>query len=68
MDNEVFASIEVRAGTTIGDMAKSSLFEIENLGIGQLAPDIVAEDLDGVEFKLSDYRGKVVFLDFWGNW
>lgn len=68
VDNEVFASIEVRAGTTIGDMAKSSLFEIENLGIGQLAPDIVAEDLDGVEFKLSDYRGKVVFLDFWGNW
>ena len=26
------------------------------------------EDLAGVEFKLSDYRGKVVFLDFWGHW
>ena len=23
---------------------------------------------DGVKFKLSDYRGKVVVLDFWGDW
>ncbi len=33
-----------------------------------LAPEIVGEDVDGVPFKLSDYRGKVVVLDFWGNW
>ena len=26
------------------------------------------EDLNGVAFKLSDYRGKVVVLDFWGDW
>ena len=25
------------------------------------------KDLDGVEFKLSDYRGKVVLLDFLGH-
>jgi predicted Zn finger-like uncharacterized protein len=36
--------------------------------IGDVAPEIVAEDLDGQTFKLSDYRGKVVLLDFWGNW
>ena len=24
--------------------------------------------LDGQKFKLSDYRGKVVVLDFWGHW
>jgi hypothetical protein len=36
--------------------------------IGQMAPEIEGEDLDGVRFKLSDYRGKVVVLDFWGNW
>lgn len=40
----------------------------EKFGIGCVAPDIVGVDLDGVEFKLSDYEGKVVFLDFWGDW
>jgi thiol-disulfide isomerase/thioredoxin len=24
--------------------------------------------VDGQKIKLSDYRGKVVFLDFWGTW
>ena len=36
--------------------------------LGALAPEIGGSDLDGVPFKLSDYRGKVVLLDFWGNW
>jgi thiol-disulfide isomerase/thioredoxin len=35
------------------------------LRVGQLAPEIVGQDLDGNNFKLSDYRGKVVLLDFW---
>jgi hypothetical protein len=48
--------------------AKDALFEIEHLQVGCAAPDIAAKDTDGVEFKLSDYRGKVVLLDFWGFW
>jgi peroxiredoxin len=36
--------------------------------IGKIAPEIVGKDLDGVEFKLSDYRGKVVVLAFSGDW
>ncbi len=36
--------------------------------VGNLAPEIEGEDLDGVPFKLSDYRGKVVMLDFYGDW
>jgi hypothetical protein len=40
----------------------------EGLAVGQQAPDIVGPDLDGVAFRLSDYRGQVVVLDFWGNW
>jgi hypothetical protein len=36
--------------------------------VGESAPDIVGVDVDGKEFKLSDYRGKVVVLDFWGFW
>jgi len=36
--------------------------------IGQVAPEISGEDLDGQEFSLSDFRGSVVVLDFWGDW
>jgi len=40
----------------------------EDLAIGKVAPEIVGEDIDGQPMKLSDYRGKVVVLDFWGHW
>ncbi len=32
------------------------------------APDIDGTDADGKRFRLSEYRGKVVVLDFWGDW
>ncbi len=48
--------------------ASQELFELRHLRIAKIAPDIDGEDLDGVRFKLSDYRGKVVVVDFWGDW
>ena len=42
--------------------------EPEHLAIGREAPQIEGNDVDGIPFKLSDYRGKIVVLDFWGNW
>lgn len=36
--------------------------------VGEVAPEIQGQEVDGKKFKLSDYRGKVVVLDFWGNW
>lgn len=52
----------------LGELAKQELFELRHLRIGKAAPEIEGEDLDGKRFKLSDYRGKVVVLDFWGDW
>ena len=53
---------------TLADAAKVQLHEIRNLAIGKPAPEIEGEDVDGKKFKLSEYRGKVVVLDFWGDW
>jgi hypothetical protein len=52
----------------LGDRARGDLREIRLLAVGKPAPDIEGEDIDGTPFKLSDYRGKVVLLDFWGDW
>jgi hypothetical protein len=53
---------------TVGERAKGELFEVKFLAVGKPVPDVEGEDADGKAFKLSDYRGKVVLLDFWGNW
>ena len=56
------------AETRYAKMGQSSLFELDNLQIGMVAPDFEIEDENGTKWKLSDYRGKVVVLDFWGFW
>jgi hypothetical protein len=53
---------------TYGKLAAAELNEIRNLGIGKPCPDITGDDIDGKSFKLSDYKGKVVVVDFWGDW
>ncbi len=38
------------------------------LANGTLAPDFAVQDKDGKPIHLSDYKGKVVVLDFWATW
>lgn len=55
----------------VGPTARVELLGLKNaalLRIGQVAPDIVGEDLDGTKFKLSDQRGKITVLVFWASW
>ncbi|MFC0271542.1 thiol-disulfide oxidoreductase ResA [Metabacillus herbersteinensis] len=40
----------------------------ERVKVGSTAPDFVLTDLEGNKHQLSDYRGKGVFLNFWGTW
>ncbi|MGE3164467.1 MAG: peroxiredoxin family protein [Planctomycetota bacterium] len=56
--------------TTYGEMAEAHLAPHDStaLAIGSIAPEILGKDLYGQPMKLSDYRGKVVVLDFWGDW
>ncbi|MBI3409589.1 MAG: redoxin domain-containing protein [Planctomycetes bacterium] len=47
---------------------KEQQFALKHLTVSRPAMEIEGEDLDGKKFKLSDYRGKVVVIDFWGHW
>ena len=54
---------------TIGDTIKAALFEIQNLSIGKVAPEVFCMNIDGdKDDKLSNYKGKVVVLDIWATW
>ncbi len=40
----------------------------EGLKPGEPAPNFTLESLDGKSIKLSELKGKPVFLDFWATW
>jgi AhpC/TSA family len=62
---EKYGDVKLPFGGNVGDNAKMELFAIRHLAVGKEAPDIEGPDQNGVRFKLSDYRGKVVLLYFW---
>lgn len=55
-------------GRPLGKTAKALLYAIRNLDVGKQAPEIEGKDADDKPMKLSDFKGKVVVLDFWGDW
>ena len=62
---------EVRERWPTADEAKRAegrIFFFTNLVVGKTSPDFETADADGNAFKLSDYRGKVTVVDFWGFW
>ena len=57
-----------KGGKTLADVARAELRRLRNLAVGQRPPEIEGRDVDGNQFQLSDYRGRVVLLTFSGNW
>jgi thiol-disulfide isomerase/thioredoxin len=55
-------------GARLADNARPLHFQLSKLAIGKAAPEIEADDLDGVPFRLTQYRGRVVVLTFWATW
>lgn len=41
---------------------------LARLESGTMAPEVALSDLEGGTVKLSDYRGKVVVMNFWATW
>jgi len=65
---ETYGSVKLSDGATVGEKARAELSEIRDLAAGKAAPETEGEDQDAKRFKLGDYRGKVVLLDFWSEY
>ncbi|GEM_PF-1101582 len=51
-----------------GEFVKLAYHESRGIVAGMDAPEFELVDANGENVKLSDYKGKVVFLDFWATW
>jgi len=74
-----FGSYEARLTVTDGKGATNSTVRMITVfdpteevpvgtKIGDLAPGFTLKDLQGESISLSDFRGKVIILDFWASW
>jgi hypothetical protein len=66
--NEKYGDVKIPYAGTIRETAETELFEIRNLIVGKQAQEMEGMDQDGQQFKLSDYRGKVVLVYFWSEY
>ncbi len=53
---------------SFGELVDPILFRVAKLRPGKTVPDFSGKDVLGKEFKLSDFRGKVVMLMFSADW
>ncbi len=61
------SAVRIAKTLTSGEAAAGERHRIRHLRIGQPAPELVGEDIDGAPIRLSDFRGKVVVLSFWAT-
>lgn len=54
-------------GKSLADHAKPYYDSVTKVAIGKRAPEIDGRDVSGKALKLSDFRGKVVVISFWGT-
>lgn len=61
-------SVDVAAGRFVLRTHPASDHTRFDLRPGSVVPDFAFTDVEGKERRLSELRGKVVLLDFWGTW
>jgi len=56
------------AGPIAASLGDTGTVEAAEPGETGPAPEFVLQDADGKEHKMSDYKGRVVLLNFWATW
>lgn len=69
----IYAVLSIFTNDTVAKPKNEASQEVsgqveEGIQNGDLAPDFSLETLAGEKVNLSDYRGKVIFLNFWATW
>jgi peroxiredoxin len=54
-------------GTKVADLARDEIYIITYLTKGRVAPDLSGVDSGGKPIRLSDHKGKVIYLVFWSS-
>ena len=63
-----YDDVVVFRGEPGGEAIAPTLYALDNLTIGSELPDATAQRIGGERESLSQYRGKVLLLDFWATW
>lgn len=50
------------------DELKALYGRLAAVGVGKVPPPFTLKDVDGKDVSLTDFKGKVIYIDFWASW
>lgn len=68
LENNDVPDINIEDEMGNNQIEENDIKEIQYAEVGERAPDFTLKNLDGEKVSLSDYKGKIVFLNFWATW
>ncbi len=70
MKLKIALGVAVLALALYGFTAKEDVQQkkVNVVRVGEVAPDMTLTNVNGKTMKLSDFKGKLVLIDFWASW